>query len=264
MDIAYIEREKKITMCLMSSVSARVSCLNSQKCYRYLLNHPDTDIVKLIKTVHKAANHMPIPWHKDIIKDIINVMLSVCCRDEQYVQILSRALSNMYDRDINIKCYKKFGKIDRTVIKILMKVTHKLLKQSQYSVDEVHGVLDNSANGAIRFMHTEIKEALADTLDEKECDKIMPLLNILLYVVYQDTAYRDPFFWILNKIARPEIRAAIKPYVKPPKQWYANIWVSSRKVTADYRKSGKLPPYEHSVVERRMIPAKQIYDLSKL
>ena len=263
MDITYLEREKKITMCLMQAVADRISVLNSQKCYRYLLNHPDTDIVNLIKIVHKAADHMQVEWHRDLIKDTMNVALAVCCRNEQYVKMLSKILSSIYGRDVNISCHKKFGMVDSALLAILMKVTNKLLKQSSYSIDEIHDILKSCTNGTVSFIHDESDKAMKEVLDEKEYDIIIPFFETMLYILYQDTAYRDPFFWILDKIARPELRKLIKPYVKLPKEWYVNIWFNSVKLTDEQQKKGIIPNYEHSLVERRMVPTKQNFDLNK-
>lgn len=65
----------------------------------------------------------------------------------------------------------------------------------------------------------------------------------LLWVVIKDTAYRDPFFWMINEILKhpEEMKKMIAPYVRPPKEWTANQWENSKKKSEKLRKEGKVP-----------------------
>jgi len=263
MDINKIDREKRIVQCLLATIPIKIKSLNSDECYRYLVNHPDTDIRNLIKVVHVAANHVECSYHRDLIKTMMNIGLAACCRNEKYTKVLSDVMSAVYDHEVNIKPYKKFNVIEQVMIKILLKVLHKTMKQSTYRLNEVHGLMDDCTNDAVSFIYKVSNYSMKDTLTEKECSLLVPFFDVGFYTLYQDTAYRDIFFWVLNKMANPELKAVIKPFVNPPKKWYVNIWYTSKHITGQLRRSGSIPQYEHSVVERRMIPAKQMSDLSK-
>jgi hypothetical protein len=69
---------------------------------------------------------------------------------------------------------------------------------------------------------------------------------------------------ILDKISNKEVRRIIKQFVKPSNLWYVNIWIDGMALTSEQRAKGIIPPYEHSVVERKMVASKQTADLYKL
>lgn len=263
MDIINLEREKAITRCLMKSIPLRVVGLDSESCYKYLMNHPNPEIVELITTVHKAADAILNKWQIRVIKGMTNIGLTICCKDEKYSKILSKVLTQLYDRDIEIKKYKSFNIAEKAMIKILLKASDKILKQRMYTLNTAHELLSNCSNEAISFIHLVSSEAMKQELTEIEYNRISKMFEFLLYVVYLDTGYRDPFFWILDKFVREDMRIIIARHVVDPVDWYVNVWVRSKQLTRKQQDSGVIPPYAHSIVERRMCSSKQMYDLKK-
>jgi len=78
----------------------------------------------------------------------------------------------------------------------------------------------------------------------------------ILWCVIKDTAYRDPFFWALDKLLQhpEELREMIKPYVKPPEQWIAVLWQDSRDKTKQLKMDGKIPDFIKSFEETIFTP----------
>lgn len=264
MDIINLEREKAITRCLMNAIPLRIAGLDSTSCYQYLINHPNREVVDLINTIHKAADYIDNEWQRDMIKSIMNVGLTICCRYDKYTAILSKVLTNMYGYDVQIEKYKSFNVLEKAMLKILLKTSDKILKQRDYSLHMAHDLLGDCGNDAVQFIYSAISVAMKDELTDVEYSKNIPMVDFFIYVLYQDTAYRDVFFWLLNEISRKEICDVINKFVKKPHDWYVNIWFRSKKLSEKQRNSGVIPRYEQSVVERRMVPAKQTYELNKL
>jgi len=247
----------------MRSIPLRIAGLDAASCHKYLLNHPTPEIVKLTSVVYDAADKITNPWQRELIKSMVDVGLTICCKDEKYSNILSDILTPLYNYDVKIKKYKSFNIVEKTMIRILLKASDKVMKQRAYILDEAHALLSNCSNEAISFIHHVSSKAIKDELDEKEYARVSKMFDFLLYIVYLDTAYRDPFFWILNKFVRDDMKIIISRHVVEPDDWYVNIWVRSKALTGKLQKDRVIPLYAHSVVERRMCSAKQMYDLKK-
>lgn len=263
MDIVNLEREKAVSRCLMHSIPLRIVGLDSASCYKYLINHPNKEIGQLVTVVHAAADEITNYWNRELIKNMVNVGLTICCKHEKYSKILSKVLTQLYDSKVEIKKYKNFNIVERSMIKILLKASDKILNQRTYTLDMAHELLSDCSNEAISFIHYVSSEAMKETLDDEEYARVSRMFEFLLYVVYLDTAYRDPFFWILDKIVREDMRMIIAKHVIKPFDWYVNVWVRGKELTSTLKKKGAIPQYAHSVVERRMCPAKQMFDLNK-
>lgn len=262
-DIINLEREKSIMRCLTKSIPLRIAGLDSASCYSYLISHPNKEILKLVHIVEVAANKITNKWQTNIIKGMTYVGLTICCKDDRYSKILSGILTQVYGYNIEIEKYKGFNVIEKTMLSALLKVSDGMIKDRMHALDSAHELLSDCSNDAISFIHANVLDVVKNDLTEKECNKIIPIFEFLLYTAYLDTAYRDPFFWILNKISRQEIKDVIVRHVIAPHDWYVNVWMRSKELTRQQRLDGKIPPYAHSIVERRMIPAKQTYDLNK-
>ena len=247
----------------MRSIPLRIVGLDSASCYKYLVNHPNPEIVELISIVHKAADEITNNWQRKLVKSMVDIGLTVCCKDEKYSKILSKVLTQLYDRNVEIKKYKSFNVAEKAMIRLLLKASDKILKQRASTLNMAHELLSDCSNEAISFIHFVSSEAMKDELNEKEYAKISKMFEFLLYVVYLDTAYRDPFFWILDKFVRKDMQIVIARHVVEPIDWYVNVWVRSKRLTSTQQKNGVIPPYAHSVVERRMCSTKQMYDLKK-
>lgn len=79
-----------------------------------------------------------------------------------------------------------------------------------------------------------------------------------VWIGYKDTAYKDMFIYLLNEIINDkEIVAAVKRDVKPPKQWYPNVWDTSMKQSNEGKKKGTISKYGKSFAEKVFTPSEQ-------
>lgn len=108
-----------------------------------------------------------------------------------------------------------------------------------------------SPNPVIRVLDKLIV-ATADNLKSKwQHDSAKTFGKFFLWLVAKDTAYRDAFFWALYKLLKmaDKLLPLLEPYVKPPEEWFPNVWQDGRDDTAKGRKDGTLPENGLSQVE---------------
>jgi len=262
-DIIYLEREKGIIRYAIDSAKSKLKMLDAVESFNYLNNHPNIEIRELIKTITYAADHIKTKYHQEYIKEIMSISLAVMCKDEQFCKILSESLSLIKDYNVDIKQVGKLTKLDKIILKIAMKTAYTFMLEKDDHTKKLSILLSDANNTIINYLYNEIVTILNEEYDEKDSKMYIRFFEIGLYVLYQDTAYFDPFMWILDKVSCDKIRKIIKPFVKSPELWYCNIWVDSMALTSEQRKKGIIPQYEHSIVERRMVASKQISDLYK-
>jgi len=77
-----------------------------------------------------------------------------------------------------------------------------------------------------------------------------------LWAVIKDTAYREYFFWTLDKLLEhaEELREMLKPYVKPPEEWTPNLWQKSIDKTNRLKREKKIPMNSKSLEESIYTP----------
>ena len=102
-------------------------------------------------------------------------------------------------------------------------------------------------------------EVTADNLKPKwQRDSTRTFGKFFLWLVVKDTAYRDAFFWVLYKILKmaDKLLPLIEPYVKPPEEWFPNVWQDGIDATAKGKADGTIPKNGLSQVESMFIPKK--------
>lgn len=249
--------------CVIKQIPIKLKSLDEKKCYEYLMLHPTKEIREITTLITEAANHVESKYHRDLIKHLAYIGLSACCRNKEYVEILSNVLSVIKGKRIDIKVTKEFGKLQMILIRLLMRTAYKIIQEKPRFSDLMSELLQSCNNDVISLIYEVISEDIIKRFNEKEQKMLLHFFELGLYIIYQDTAYRDLFFWTLNKYARPEIRKVIRPFVKPPHKWYPNVWIRGGKESQELRDKGVIPYYEHSLVERKMVPAKNMSDLAR-
>lgn len=132
--------------------------------------------------------------------------------------------------------------------------------------DAIRDDIRNCGNPVIREFHKLILE-VSDNIEENYQNALIrDISEFGLWILYKDTAYRDPFFWVLKRILekKDEIMPLIDKYYKEPKNWYINTWTATKKNTAKLRKQGKLPDTQLAPDEDIFVPQyqyKKIYDI---
>lgn len=158
-----------------------------------------------------------------------------------------------------------FSEREKRLINISVKTLRKLLGKKashQYILDE----METCANEAVRNISAIIRENCSH-IEEKYQREMTEELSILaLWIILHDTAYRDVGFSILDDVLKNAtiLRKMIRPFVKPFKEWYCNLWCKSKKVTTKQREDDIIPAYEHSIMERQCVPSKLNSDIKKI
>jgi len=154
---------------------------------------------------------------------------------------------------------------DKRIIKWGVMLLRKKLGESA-SKEKIHDDMQNCGNIGVKI----ICDIINEEANKVKCDHQKNIANDLselgMWICYKDTAYRDLFFSILDKICAnaDEIRKQIKPYVKPPEKWHVNVWMDSREQTAEKIAKGEIPQGSVSLAESVHVPSIQKKRLAEL
>jgi len=133
--------------------------------------------------------------------------------------------------------------------------------------DDIHDDIVNCGNPILRRLHDIIIHDGADNIEETyQNAMIRDGMELILWTIYKDTAYRDPFFYVLKKILdnKKEFEPVLNKYLKNPDDWYINTWTRTKKNTEELRKNGKIAASEMSPDEEIFVPQyqyKKVYDI---
>ena len=155
-----------------------------------------------------------------------------------------------------------FGDKHKRILKIAEGWVRKKLGAS---VITVHNDLQNCGNPIFSRIDALINTA-ADSVQEKYQEHVIrDFGELLLWILYKDTAYRDPTFWILYQLLdnADVIKKELKMYVKEPKDWYVNAWHDSKEHTKKEREKGNIPNTKKSLDESIFTPPEQLRRLKK-
>ena len=126
--------------------------------------------------------------------------------------------------------------------------------------DQIHEDMINCGNPVIRKLYKKITKISKDNIKAGyQKDTINELSELALWIIERDTAYRDPFFYILKEILdmKDEIYDEVIKYYKKPKDWYVNRWIETKNNTREGKKSGKVLPHSLSQDETYFVPSIQ-------
>ena len=150
--------------------------------------------------------------------------------------------------------------------KKLLKIAESWLRKKMgANITVVHEDLSHCGNPVFSRITYLLNEA-ADNVSEKYQEKVIREYGeLLLWILYKDTAYRDPAMWVLYQLLKNAdiILKELEPYVNEPEDWYVNAWNESKKNTAEQRKKGKVSAVTKSLDESIFTPAEQNHRLRK-
>ena len=133
-------------------------------------------------------------------------------------------------------------------------VRHKVGK----TVDEINNDVAHCGNPVIRKMMKHINDGLDQIKEEPQRNRTKEVANFFAWVVYKDTAYRQPFFYILNEIIKDkDCYKEIEKFVEQPDKWYVNQWHESKEITKKKREEGKITDKTLSDAELIYVPQVQ-------
>jgi hypothetical protein len=130
---------------------------------------------------------------------------------------------------------------------------------------DIHDDMVNCGNGVFRYFIKLIYDISGNIKEKYQKAVAIDIPEVILWWVYKDTAYRDPFFWALKNILdhKEELYPTVMKYYKEPEEWYINGWTESKDRTAEMLKDGRLREGELSPDENVWVPQyqyKKIYD----
>jgi len=140
-----------------------------------------------------------------------------------------------------------------------------LRKKMGASTTVVHQDLMNCGNPVFSRIAFWLNKAADEVKEKYQQRMIRDYGELLLWILYKDTAYRDPSLWTLYQLLKNAdvILKEIEPYVKEPEDWYVNAWHESKNNTKRKQEEGKLPKCTKSLDESIFTPPEQINRLKK-
>ena len=142
----------------------------------------------------------------------------------------------------------EYAELDKKIIRMGLRVIcKKISKKELVRNDDIAC----SPNPVVKILDKLI-EVTADNLKPKwQHDSTRTFGKFFLWLMVKDTAYRDAFFWALYKLLKmaDKLIPLLEPYVKPPEEWFPNVWQDGIDATAKGRKDGTIPQNGLSHVE---------------
>lgn len=153
----------------------------------------------------------------------------------------------------------------KKVFRMLLKLGYKTLKKDMAMVGND---LKYNQNPVIKNLNalTVLTAYNLHQKDNWQRNMVLSYGQSLLWIITKDTAYRDPFFWALDKLLEhpEEMRKMLKPYVKPPEEWIPNLWQKAKDKSNELKKQGEIPKDAKSLEETFFTPTTQLKRLKKI
>jgi hypothetical protein len=156
----------------------------------------------------------------------------------------------------------------KKILRMLLKTGYKFLKKDMAMVNSD---LRYTQNPVIKNLNTLVIIG-ANNLHQKDNwqkNMVLGYGQSLLWVVTKDTAYRDVFFWTLDKLVDSIIKnpkkwkQMLKPYIKSPEEWTPNLWSDSKLKSDKLKREGKIPKNAKSLEEVMFTPSAMKQKLKK-
>ena len=133
--------------------------------------------------------------------------------------------------------------------------------------DEIHEEMVVCGNRVISRIY-ELVMKTADNINHiHQRNAIKDGTEILLWATaYKDTAYRDPFFYMLKHLLdmKDDIYKDVLKYYKEPEDWYINAWQNSKKHSKELQESGLKPRTQMSSDELIFVPQAQQKEFERI
>jgi len=112
--------------------------------------------------------------------------------------------------------------------------------------DAIHEDMEACGNPVIRKLW-KLMDVGGELKEEYQQDIMLDLGELLAWIIANDTAYRDPFFYIIKKMLdmKDEIYDDVLKYYKEPEDWYCNVWHDAKERTKELKVKGDLPDVDH-------------------
>jgi len=126
--------------------------------------------------------------------------------------------------------------------------------------------IENCGNPVIRLLRKKIRNTTKHIQTEYHNTVSNDMVDLMLWILYKDTAYRQPFFYALKDIldSKDELMPMLEKYIVEPDDWYMNRWKKAKELTYEQRKDKKIPSLGMSVEEKFFVPDLQHENYDRL
>jgi len=125
--------------------------------------------------------------------------------------------------------------------------------------------MENCGNIIFSKLYQHLMDVTKEIKEAPQRHAVRDVSELGIWIAYKDTAYKDIIIYMLNEIINDkEICAAIKKQVKPPSEWYPNVWHETKKQTEEGKKKGTVSKYGKSFAEKIFTPSEQAKRFKKL
>jgi len=142
----------------------------------------------------------------------------------------------------------EYADFDKKILRMGIKVICKRIGKREAARNDD---IACSPNPIVKILD-KLVEATADNIKAPwQHIQVRTFGKFFLWMMAKDTAYRDAFFWALYKLLKmaDKLIPLLEPYVKPPEEWFPNVWKDGIDATVEGRKDGTLPENGLSQVE---------------
>lgn len=149
---------------------------------------------------------------------------------------------------------------EKRLLQIAIKWFIKHYTKGEKNVD-IKDDIEHCGNPVIRKVYKQVITEMLKNIDESaghQIHRIDEVVTFLLWILYKDTAYRQPAMWAFRKLL--EMKDELMPYLEDidePCDWYVNRWVESKKMTSEGIERGDVPESGMSVAESFFVPELQ-------
>lgn len=102
--------------------------------------------------------------------------------------------------------------------------------------------MEACGNPAIKKMYDILQDISEEITEVYQKNTMSELTELVLWIMYKDTAYRQPFFYTLKKLfdMKDELMPLIEKYYEEPSEWFVNAWHDAKMETKKLKKEGKM------------------------
>ena len=222
------------------------------------LNIPSAS--SIVSIINETADNQAYPYQSNMLRNYSELGIWVLINHPDLSKAFNRILARVTGKEeVQVPIKTTFSKLDLYLMKKILLYIENRIKYDTFSrYNDIHSDMQAISNKAVNYVFNIVQEEL-DSVNDEDLKRISVMFaEMMLWIVPRDTAYRDPFFWSLNKIGNPSIRKCIKEHptrlVKHPKDWYGAVLFRARDKTQELRKSGELDAFEFSESEGVCVP----------
>jgi len=229
----------------------------------------DKEYFKYISSVvDEAASHIETVYHRTMMLEYTSKAFWIIDKKKLYHDGIIYLLYLFGNDDIKKMVqplvvepedWKKHI-LDYGIQRIILYMMKKLHEDRFLNPSVVHDDIINAGNCCVRFLAKEITRVW----NRKRFPYICELIEFFLWIAYKDTAYRDIFFYLMDKLGNDEIRAMVAPYLKQPEKWSMNAWQQSIRSTKELQEKKQIAKGQLSYSEEINVPSIQRKRLSNL